>query len=350
MGIVVTMMMTMTMMVMVYMRMRTTRMERELFHSAMEDMRKGKGKCPDLAGYRAYRCRVWERGLEEQGRGRVEVLQDPNTEPLKGLMHGEQRAGEERRASIGRMSGDDDSDTGGDEDVDEWCGEGYAMLDGEEDGGRADVIIDGGSDGDISGRAGIPRQAGEDNEFGDFVSTVDDGAPDSEPKETSAAAPGPVPAGQDGFTVHASAEASSSHPPFTHTNGLSFEDNFDVSPSASTNKTAKSGTRKPRKANPTANGPSDTSSNFAPLPLDPTPLLLHLQSIRAELAGVEDEDERRVRAAREVGGLMRSLGVEGWDEGDLEGLDDEDGADMGLLRGEGDLGRDLESLKMEGER
>ena len=43
--------------------------------------------------------------------------------------------------------------------------------------------------------------------------------------------------------------------------------------------------------------------------LDPTPLLLHLQSLRAELAGVEDEDERRVRAGREVEHLMQSLGL-----------------------------------------
>lgn len=65
----------------------------------------------------------------------------------------------------------------------------------------------------------------------------------------------------------------------------------------------------------------------ASLPMDPTPLLLHLQSVRAELAGVPDEDERRVRAAREV---MAVLGLEGdgrdmWDEGDE---DDELGRDM----------------------
>ncbi|KAK4684722.1 hypothetical protein P7C73_g5446, partial [Tremellales sp. Uapishka_1] len=44
------------------------------------------------------------------------------------------------------------------------------------------------------------------------------------------------------------------------------------------------------------------------LPLDPTPLLLHLQAVRAELAGLEDEDERRVRAGREVENVMRGLG------------------------------------------
>ena len=44
--------------------------------------------------------------------------------------------------------------------------------------------------------------------------------------------------------------------------------------------------------------------------LDPTPLLLHLQSIRAELADLEDEDERRRRAGEEVEALMRTLGME----------------------------------------
>lgn len=54
------------------------------------------------------------------------------------------------------------------------------------------------------------------------------------------------------------------------------------------------------------------------IPLDPTPLLLHLQNVRAELADIEDEDERRVRAAREVAQLMGQLGF-----GDEElGLDE----------------------------
>ncbi|KAK8846664.1 hypothetical protein IAR55_005751 [Kwoniella newhampshirensis] len=43
--------------------------------------------------------------------------------------------------------------------------------------------------------------------------------------------------------------------------------------------------------------------------LDPTPLLLHLQSVRAELANVTDEDERRVRAGREVKLILESLGM-----------------------------------------
>lgn len=54
------------------------------------------------------------------------------------------------------------------------------------------------------------------------------------------------------------------------------------------------------------------------IPLDPTPLLLHLQSIRAELMAVEDEDERRVRAGREVEAVMRGFGMD-LDFGDLEG-------------------------------
>ncbi|ORY25372.1 hypothetical protein BCR39DRAFT_544522 [Naematelia encephala] len=64
--------------------------------------------------------------------------------------------------------------------------------------------------------------------------------------------------------------------------------------------------------------PLSSSQPAASLIMDPTPLLLHLQSVRAELAGVEDEDERRVRAAREVGRVMKDLGMEGWDEDDLE--------------------------------
>lgn len=56
------------------------------------------------------------------------------------------------------------------------------------------------------------------------------------------------------------------------------------------------------------------------LSLDPTPLLLHLQSVRAELAEVGDEDERRVRAGREVARVMRDLGL-----GDDLDDDDDDG-------------------------
>lgn len=57
------------------------------------------------------------------------------------------------------------------------------------------------------------------------------------------------------------------------------------------------------------------------LSLDPTPLLLHLQSVRAELAEVGDEDERRVRAGREVARVMRDLGL----GDDLDDDDDDDG-------------------------
>lgn len=58
------------------------------------------------------------------------------------------------------------------------------------------------------------------------------------------------------------------------------------------------------------------------LPLDPTPLLLHLQQVRADLSQVEDEDERRVRAAQEVTRVMQSLGfgAADWDD-PLEGVD-----------------------------
>lgn len=43
--------------------------------------------------------------------------------------------------------------------------------------------------------------------------------------------------------------------------------------------------------------------------LDPTPILLHLQAVRAELSLVEDEDERRTRAGEEVARVMRGLGL-----------------------------------------
>ena len=43
--------------------------------------------------------------------------------------------------------------------------------------------------------------------------------------------------------------------------------------------------------------------------MDPTPLLMHLQDVRAELAEVEDEVERRKRAGREVERAMKELGM-----------------------------------------
>ncbi|KIR33116.1 hypothetical protein I352_04485 [Cryptococcus deuterogattii MMRL2647] len=67
--------------------------------------------------------------------------------------------------------------------------------------------------------------------------------------------------------------------------------------------------------------PPSSSTGSATLALDPTPLLLHLQSVRAELAGVEDEDERRLRAGREVAHMLKTLGLEVGDDDDL-GLDD----------------------------
>jgi hypothetical protein len=42
--------------------------------------------------------------------------------------------------------------------------------------------------------------------------------------------------------------------------------------------------------------------------LDPTPLLLHLQNVREELAGL-DEDTRRERAGKEVESVLMSLGL-----------------------------------------
>jgi hypothetical protein len=74
--------------------------------------------------------------------------------------------------------------------------------------------------------------------------------------------------------------------------------------------------------------PRPGSAQAPTLALDPTPLLLHLQSVRVELAGVEDEDERRARAGREVARVMRDLGM-----GDALGLDDDDDLDFEELRG-----------------
>ncbi|KAJ9117533.1 hypothetical protein QFC22_004383 [Naganishia vaughanmartiniae] len=51
------------------------------------------------------------------------------------------------------------------------------------------------------------------------------------------------------------------------------------------------------------------SDDDSGIPIDPTALLSHLQSLRVELAGVENEDERRARAGREVVDVMRGLGI-----------------------------------------
>lgn len=58
------------------------------------------------------------------------------------------------------------------------------------------------------------------------------------------------------------------------------------------------------------------------LTMDPTPLLLHLQSVRAELAGL-GEEERRIRAGKEVARVMRDLGFDNLDATDLLGDDGE---------------------------
>lgn len=88
-------------------------------------------------------------------------------------------------------------------------------------------------------------------------------------------------------------------------NELEFDDDFGPPPSSGL-------------SDPFGAGPSDFN-----MPIDPTPLLLHLQNVRAELADVEDEDERRVRAAREVAMLMGQMGLgEGMGLDELE-FDDE---------------------------
>jgi len=51
--------------------------------------------------------------------------------------------------------------------------------------------------------------------------------------------------------------------------------------------------------------------------IDPTPLLLHLQNVREELAGL-DEDTRRERAGKEVESVLKSLGLGGLGGSDWE--------------------------------
>ena len=65
------------------------------------------------------------------------------------------------------------------------------------------------------------------------------------------------------------------------------------------------------------------SAPRAEIPLDPTPMLLHLQSIRSEISALP-EDERRVRAGKEVIGVMRQLGLDMNDLGDLVDMDELD--------------------------
>lgn len=72
--------------------------------------------------------------------------------------------------------------------------------------------------------------------------------------------------------------------------------------------------------------PPPPLGNLATETMDPTSLLIHLQSVRADLSAIQDEDQRRLRAGREVMELMRSLGLStgsedqlGFDDLDLEG-------------------------------
>lgn len=74
---------------------------------------------------------------------------------------------------------------------------------------------------------------------------------------------------------------------------------------------------------PFQSAPPASSYSNANLALDPTPLLLHLQNVREELAGL-DEDSRRQRAGKEVETVLRSLGLGGldWEEDDFADLDE----------------------------
>lgn len=67
---------------------------------------------------------------------------------------------------------------------------------------------------------------------------------------------------------------------------------------------------------------SGSASASASASLDPTPLLLHLQNVREELAGM-DEDTRRVRAGREVESVLKSLGLGGldWEHDEFDDMD-----------------------------
>lgn len=224
-------------------------------------------------------------------------------------------------------SGGDESDD--DAEVDE-CGSGagYARLDDPED-----VVDDGTELDDDFGEfarapaTDVPASVQVDNMIQPGRTPDVDGDEGLDSASGDARGDEDELAFEDDFTASADLTAFSAPAKRLRTLGASIVDSSSSS-SPSRNSTAKSNpnpnpkpgssAKPPKRSTPKTHNPQ---SNFPPLPLDPTPLLLHLQSIRAELAGLEDEDERRVRAAREVGGLMRSLGVEGWDEGDLRDLD-----------------------------
>ena len=251
----------------------------------------------------------WKRLEEWLSLDREQVIQQGGPDPLRDL-----RAAGARPHESGAANDDDDDDDDGDVDddneaVDDWGGDaGYAPLD-ENDVGADDALPEAPTQTTIStaNSTAIPRAdpaSADADEFGDFVEP-----PITDPVQHEAAVP---------RMQRDTANSDGAH--------LGFEDDFTAPPLAHA-KTR----NKPKRAN----GKSQPESHFPPLPLDPTPLLLHLQSIRADLAGLGDEDERRVRAAREVGGLMRSLGIEGWDEGDLD-MDVEGGDDERL--GEDEVG------------
>ncbi|RXK42174.1 hypothetical protein M231_00531 [Tremella mesenterica] len=65
------------------------------------------------------------------------------------------------------------------------------------------------------------------------------------------------------------------------------------------------------------------------IPLDPTSLLTHLQTVRAELS-ILGEGERRERAAKEVVRVMRGMGVDMGELGELEELLDLDEDEVGF--------------------
>lgn len=245
----------------------------------------------------------WKRLEEWLSLDRDQVIQQGGMDPLRGL-----RAAGARSHGNGNANDDSDDEN---EAIDDWGGDaGYAQLD-EDDVDAEDDELPEAPTQSTAGRAdstAIPRAdaaSADADDFGDFVKP-----PSTNSVKSSAATPPPqgVGSGAD----------------------LGFEDDFTAPPIAP---------NKSRNKSKRADGKSQSESHFPPLPPDPTPLLLHLQSIRADLAGLGDEDERRVRAAREVGGLMRSLGIEGWDEGDL---------DMDVEGGDDDLLGNLEEVGITG--
>lgn len=160
---------------------------------------------------------------------------------------------------------------------------------GEDEYARLDEWLDEEDEGEFEGAYGFVAIDGE-GEDGAEGGQGDRGLDDKEGEDE-----------QDGRVI--------SSPPSPRENvpkGLTFEDDFDDFAAF--------------QSAPSARGAAAPA--LSGLAMDPTPLLLHLQSVRAELAGL-DEEERRVKAGREVARVMRDLGFDDLDATDLFGDDGE---------------------------